>query len=254
MRSSGFDRMDVSTSLPDDPKFRVLARRHPELLAAGGWVYVGLLATSWREGQRLTLEEGWPALLPFDPAIVDALREAHLVDDELRIPEHAWSEWYLVASTRRQLGRDRQHRADVNRGRVRPDELDEVDVPSPGPPSSSVSTGSAQAVQESQAGPASDLAPVHRWTNGGPNGTGTTTKVPSEGHCRDCGGWLTDQEACRVGPGFIEHAEHPQQRTEAKARPVAKPNGRGEPVNGTTRKRPTKVTPADVPALVQVPK
>jgi hypothetical protein len=33
--------------------------------------------------------------------------------------------------------------------------------------------------------------------------------VPSEGECRVCGGHLTDKELSRVGPGWIEHAEHP---------------------------------------------
>jgi hypothetical protein len=93
MRSDGFDRMDVSTSVDDDPKFRALGRRHPERLAVAGWAYIGLLARSWREGERLTLEEGWPALLAFDQDAAEALREVGLVDGEWRLPERAWEAW-----------------------------------------------------------------------------------------------------------------------------------------------------------------
>jgi len=131
MTRGGFDRMDVSTSVADDHKFRVLARRHPELYAPAFAGYVGgLLATCWREGERLTLEESWPPLLAWDPAAVAALVEVGLVDAETRIPELAFEKWYGSAAERRRLGRERQLRADQKRGHTRP-------VVSPGPPSSS---------------------------------------------------------------------------------------------------------------------
>lgn len=115
-RDDGFDRMDVATSIADDRKFRLLAKRHPELYPAAFTVYVGgLLAVSWRDGERLTLEEAWPALLPEDPAIGPALLEAGLVDEEMRIPWHAWEGWFGAASERRQGGRDRQRRYNAKR-------------------------------------------------------------------------------------------------------------------------------------------
>ena len=86
MRSDGFDRMDVSTSLPDDPKFRALARRYPDKLAPAGWAYVSLLALSWREAGRLSLDEGWPFGLPWDQEAADALLAVGLVDEEYRLP------------------------------------------------------------------------------------------------------------------------------------------------------------------------
>jgi hypothetical protein len=66
--------------------------------------YVGLLARSWREGERLTLDEGWPAMLPFDQDAADAMREVGLVDGEWRLPERAWQAWYGAAPERRRRG------------------------------------------------------------------------------------------------------------------------------------------------------
>jgi len=37
----------------------------------------------------------------------------------------------------------------------------------------------------------------------------TRKTVLSEGPCRVCGAAMTDKEPCQVGPGFIEHSEHP---------------------------------------------
>jgi hypothetical protein len=180
-RDGGFDRMDVSTSLPDDRKFRALARRHPDLLAAAGWAYLGLLAMSWREGERLTLEEGWPALLPYDEAAADALREARLVDDELRIPEHAWAAWYVVACERRRLGRDRQKRADIKRGHTNPETPLE-------PPA--VRQTASQSV--SQAGPTLAPTPGQRWHDAGT--TEPRRNSADRTTCPTCGDLLSDKD------------------------------------------------------------
>jgi len=115
-RDDGFDRMDVATSIADDKKFRLLAKRHPELYSAAFTAYVGgLLAMSWRDGDRLTLEEAWPTAVPWDDAVADALHEANLVDDESRIPWHAWEGWFGAASERRRAGRERHARYNAKR-------------------------------------------------------------------------------------------------------------------------------------------
>jgi hypothetical protein len=108
-------RMDVSTSILEDPKFRSLARRHPELFAVAFTAYVGIDAASWREGERLTAEEGWPLLLTFNPAAVQALQEARLLDSEGRITRRAWANWYEAAAERVQLARDRYARYNAKR-------------------------------------------------------------------------------------------------------------------------------------------
>lgn len=166
MKADGFDRMDVATDIVHDVKFRRLARLHPDLVAAAGWAYVSLLGDSWREGERLTLDETWPPGVTFDPAVGEALVEAELVDDDGRVTEHAWSGWYGAAHERRERGRERQRRADAKRGRVS----------SPAPPSSS-SDRLAGRPAGRQAGP----SPDHHRSSDGPDlqpGRGGTTEPP----------------------------------------------------------------------------
>jgi hypothetical protein len=229
-RSAGFDRMDVATSIVDDPKFRTLARVYAQRAdyAIAVTAYVGLLALSWREGERLTLEEGWPMLLPYEKRTADAMRAVGLVDEEFRIPEPAWQSWFGSASERRRLGREKQHRADVRRGRTKAPSEPDSPTGSPDRHTDSPSGG--------QAGPPEGPTVDRPQSSGGPtygtprrlprrsrNGAGLepvanplralTATVPTEGPCRDCGGFLSDKEPCRVGAGWIEHAEHPQALT-----------------------------------------
>ena len=202
MRSDGFDRMDVSTSLPDDQKFRALARRYPDKLAPAGWAYVSLLALSWREAGRLSLDEGWPFGLPWDQEAADALLAVGLVDEEYRLPEKPWEAWFGTASERRRLGRERQHRADAKRGRT-------------GKQSDSQGrqSGSTDSPSVSQSGP----TPDQRRSSVGltddpvdPKRTDGPAIVPDEGPCRICGGHVrSTDDGSRVGRGWIEHVEHP---------------------------------------------
>lgn len=105
-RVDGFSRMDISTSIDDDPKFRALWRLHPDLYSTGFTGYVGLCARSWREPDRMTAIEGWPTFPPYDSATVAALQEVRLLDAETRIPVRTWEHWFEAAVDRRQRGRD----------------------------------------------------------------------------------------------------------------------------------------------------
>jgi hypothetical protein len=113
--AEGFERMDVSTAIDDDPKFRALARRHPDLFAVAFTAYIGMMARSWRQGERLTAEEAWPSLLPYDPAAVVALCDVLLLDDATRIPAAAWARHFGAADERRRRGRERWARYDEHR-------------------------------------------------------------------------------------------------------------------------------------------
>jgi hypothetical protein len=114
-RVEGFERMDVSCSIDDDPKFRALARRYPDLFAVAFTAYIGVMARSWLQGERLTTEEAWPPLLPYGQAAVDALRDVGLLDAETRIPPGAWERHFGAAFERRQAGRDRWTRYNEHR-------------------------------------------------------------------------------------------------------------------------------------------
>lgn len=106
-RLQGFDVMDVSTALPNDPKVKRLAREYPDLLAPGFLVYVATLAESWKAGERVRYDDAWPSYLDFDQATVDALRAVRLLDEQGRVTSRGWRGYFEPARKRRAQGRKR---------------------------------------------------------------------------------------------------------------------------------------------------
>lgn len=100
-RDDGFAWMDVATDIHSDAKFRRLARAYPGLFASAFTAYVALLAESWRAAARVTLEDAWPALLPYEQAVPAALLAVGLIDGDGRVPEHAWNDRFIPAYERR---------------------------------------------------------------------------------------------------------------------------------------------------------
>ncbi len=177
MKAEGFPRMDISTTIHHDPKFRLLARRHPDLVVASLATYLVLLAESWREGARLTVEES-TSLVPYDEAVVEALAEAGLVDADGRVPERAWENHFGAASARRAGGRERQQRADAKRGRT----ASKVSPPVNHPVNQTINPSTSQADRSSD-GPALD----QRWSGG----YGRAESAESARVCPACNGLLT---------------------------------------------------------------
>lgn len=101
-RDDGFSVMDVSTDYHNDPKWRRLYRASPELLPVAFMAYTATVAESWKAGRRVTLEDAWPALLTYDPAVVSALTTAGFLDRRGLIVSRAWASWFDVAARRRQ--------------------------------------------------------------------------------------------------------------------------------------------------------
>jgi hypothetical protein len=107
-RDDGFKVADTDTGLHADPKVVALARKLGGGIrtAAAMSLYEAVRLASWRLGERVAIEEALPAWFLDDPSdLVAALRQARLVDDEGRIPEHAWVSWFGPALDRR-LGAD----------------------------------------------------------------------------------------------------------------------------------------------------
>lgn len=103
-RGDGFPTADVDVRIMDDQKVVALARRlrdRNKTLAAIG-LYVAVLTKSWGAGHRLTVEEAAPVwdLEPVDEIKAD-LQAVGLLDEEGRIPQHAWDSWYGPALDRR---------------------------------------------------------------------------------------------------------------------------------------------------------
>jgi hypothetical protein len=106
-RDDGFPIADISTALLDDPKVKALWRtlRDESRMCKAMVAYVSVLLSSWRDGQRTTVDDATPLWLEPDPELVAALQTVGLLDGDTCIPEHAWTAWYEPAFERREKRR-----------------------------------------------------------------------------------------------------------------------------------------------------
>lgn len=114
-RDEGFAVMDVSTDIVNDPKVRKLFRHAPDHGTAGFVAYVATMAESWKAGRRVTIDDAWPSVVPFDKAAVEALVHVGLLDTTGRVPIKTWRGWYTAAHERREKSRDRWRRYNEKR-------------------------------------------------------------------------------------------------------------------------------------------
>lgn len=121
-RDDGFAVMDVSVDIVNDPKIRKLYRHSPDHAGVGFLAYVAVMGESWKAGHRVTIEDAWPAVLPFDPAVVDALVRVKLIDAKGFVSMKAWKSWFTPAESRREAARERWRRA--NEKRTNPSTID----------------------------------------------------------------------------------------------------------------------------------
>ena len=117
-RDDGFPVMDISTSIVHDPKFRLLHRERPEHVPPAFLAYVAMLGESWKAGRRVSVTDAWPALLPFDPSVVESMILVKLIDRNGLPPRRAWDGWWTPAYERREQARDRWRRANERRNAV----------------------------------------------------------------------------------------------------------------------------------------
>jgi hypothetical protein len=100
-RGAGFANADIDVNIARDPKFRRLARLHPDLIALSFAGYVGMLAESWGTGERKTALDAWPEILPWSAEAVSALQEVGLLDASQKVTTTAWRGWFGAACERR---------------------------------------------------------------------------------------------------------------------------------------------------------
>ena len=204
-REDGFGIADVDVALLDDAKVRQLVRStRDEGVAARCLIgYTAVLLASWRQGQRVTLDDAAPLWLTDLDDLAARLRAARLLDDERRIPEKPWTGWFGPAWERREERREAGRKGGYAKARGR-------------------SSATAEP-EQSHGEPLADLYPSVPSVPSYPsvpsvkaraNRRNRTTIVPTEGPCRICGGHVRDSETgVRVGPGWIEHPEHPDDWT-----------------------------------------
>lgn len=117
-RDDGFSIMDVSVDLATDAKVKKLWRHAPDHAGAAFIAYVATMGESWKEGRRVTIDDSWPAFVPFDKAACAALVEVGLIDKSGKVTVKAWKSWYEIARDRRTKSRDRWARYNAQRDAV----------------------------------------------------------------------------------------------------------------------------------------
>lgn len=92
----GFARMDMDVGYDSDPKTVAYARLNRDHVrtACGLELHQATMRASWKADRRLTLIEAAPAWWLDDPAeFVAGLQAVGMLDDDGRIPEHAFVAW-----------------------------------------------------------------------------------------------------------------------------------------------------------------
>lgn len=122
-RPAGFQTADMDVGLLEDGKFRLVWRRlqDPALMCQATTLYVAAVLGSWQAGSRLPLGETMPMWLDPAPAVLAALREVGLIDDESKIPERAWQAWYGPAHRRREERIESGRKGGLSKGGNVPD-------------------------------------------------------------------------------------------------------------------------------------
>lgn len=92
--------MDIATDIVHDPKFRVVYKTNRAHYPLAITAYIAVLGESWKAGERVDIETGWPIFLAYDAQVVETMKEANLIDGDGRIPEKTWEAWFRPAADR----------------------------------------------------------------------------------------------------------------------------------------------------------
>lgn len=107
-REDGFPIADVDVGLFHDQKVLALSRRlrDERQTATHIALYLNLVLESWAAGDRVQLDEALPAWWVDSPdEIRGELQAVGLIDDESRLPDDAWTSWFVPAWDRREKRR-----------------------------------------------------------------------------------------------------------------------------------------------------
>lgn len=113
-RDAGFPIADLDVGFLRDVKVRRLRSRIPERGSDATVLYLAVVLSSWEEGDRLAVHEA-DSPVPATPDLVDALHAAGLLDDDGKVPVHAWEGWFRPAWERREKKRSGGQRGNAIR-------------------------------------------------------------------------------------------------------------------------------------------
>jgi hypothetical protein len=90
--------MEIDVMILYHRKVRKLQRLYPLTWEQHFVAWMALMGEAWHEKDRtVTLEQAWHPASNADPEVsAVALRECGLIDTDHRVPENAWSEWFVV--------------------------------------------------------------------------------------------------------------------------------------------------------------
>jgi hypothetical protein len=104
----GYGRADIDTGFFHDPKLRALARRlqDPQKTMAAAGLYLATVLASWHEDRRLTIDEAAPGWWLDEPReYLEDLIAVGLLDEEARVPLHAYEAWTARPRRAQEAGR-----------------------------------------------------------------------------------------------------------------------------------------------------
>lgn len=122
-RGDGFAIVDHAATFLHDVKLRRLRRTAPDEAegAIRTLLYLSLRDSSWYEGERLSVEDADRPYEATDERIA-ALVAVGLIDDEHRIPESSWNDWFTPAHERRERMRKAGREGSLRRWGATPDD------------------------------------------------------------------------------------------------------------------------------------
>jgi hypothetical protein len=160
-RDDGFAVADVSTSKHTDPKFRRMWRwlgDEAEMNAAAV-LYEAVCLASWQQGEPVEADEAAPFWMTDTQKPMLILQKVGLLDDDGRIPDHAWQSWYLPAYERREQRREAGRLGGTNSRLKRPLSGASTTVNPSVPSVPSVTDRSSRRSSENGLKPIADLLP-----------------------------------------------------------------------------------------------
>ncbi len=107
-RDDGFAVADMDSAYFDDAKMRDLWQRihDTDRMARAVILHAATLLASWRQGERVTVNQAAPLWMIHDADCVADLKAVKMLDKAGRIPIGSWARWFGTAYGRREVRRE----------------------------------------------------------------------------------------------------------------------------------------------------
>jgi hypothetical protein len=103
-RDDGFAIADIDVGVLRDVKVRRLRQQVPDDFPATVVLYLAVVLSSWEDGLRLSALEA-DSVVEATAERIAGLKAVELLDEDGKIPAHAWESWFRPAWERREASR-----------------------------------------------------------------------------------------------------------------------------------------------------